>query len=123
MSVSTAWREIEEEQSSSRGMYRGKKSASTVVRLRKEKVDETFPSVEDSASHRDAHRPRHLGLPLGFAAQRPGHVPRIAFLDLNYPPAVAEPTPLLDAFRQGSANMDGWRDTPSRLSGAGRRGV
>jgi len=29
-----------------------------------------------------------LGLPLGLAAQRPGHVPRIAFLDLNYPPAV-----------------------------------
>ena len=64
-----------------------------------------------------------LVFPLRAAAQQPGHVPRIAFLDLNYPPAVAEPTPLLDAFRQGSSNMDGWRDTPSRLSGAGRRGV
>src|SRR5215468_7927608 len=42
-----------------------------------------------------------LGLPLGFAAQRPGHVPRIAFLDLNSPPAAGEPTPLLDAFRHG----------------------
>src|SRR4030095_5735264 len=42
-----------------------------------------------------------LGLPLGFAAQRPGHIPRIAFLDLNYPPAAGEPTPLLDAFRHG----------------------
>src|SRR5215468_11223434 len=73
MSVSTAWREGEEEQSSSRGMYRGKKSASTVVRLRKEKVDETFPSVEDSAAHRDAHRPRHPWAPAGIcgAAARP----------------------------------------------------
>jgi putative ABC transport system substrate-binding protein len=39
--------------------------------------------------------------PPGFAAQQPGYVPRIAFLDLNYPPAAAEPTPLLDAFRHG----------------------
>jgi len=36
-----------------------------------------------------------------LAAQRPGHVPRIAFLDLNDPPAAGEPTPLLDAFRHG----------------------
>jgi putative tryptophan/tyrosine transport system substrate-binding protein len=42
-----------------------------------------------------------LGLPRGLAAQRPGHVPRIAFLDLNDPPAAGEPTPFLDAFRHG----------------------
>jgi ABC-type uncharacterized transport system substrate-binding protein len=42
-----------------------------------------------------------LVFPLLAAAQQPGHVPRIAFLDLNPPPAAAEPTPLLDAFRQG----------------------
>src|SRR5215470_11645422 len=42
-----------------------------------------------------------LGLPLGLAAQQPGHVPRIAFLDLNDPPAAGEPTPLLEAFRHG----------------------
>src|SRR5215510_3817366 len=48
-----------------------------------------------------------LGLPLGLAAQRPGHVPRIAVLDLNSPPAPSEPTPLLDAFRQGLRDH-GW---------------
>src|SRR5215813_12210796 len=73
MSVSPAWREVEEEQSSSRGMYLGEKSASTVVRLRKEKVDETCHSVEDSAFHRDAHRPRPPRAPAGIggAAARP----------------------------------------------------
>ena len=48
-----------------------------------------------------------FGLPLGLAAQRPGHVPRIAFLDFNYPPAAAEPTPFLDAFRDG-LREHGW---------------
>src|SRR5262245_1462582 len=48
-----------------------------------------------------------LGLTRGFAAQEPGHVPRIAFLDLNYPPAAGEPTPLLDAFRHG-LREHGW---------------
>jgi putative ABC transport system substrate-binding protein len=48
-----------------------------------------------------------LGLPLGFAAQQPGHVPRIAVLDLNYPPGAGEPTPLLDAFRHGLLEY-GW---------------
>src|SRR5215470_6642644 len=42
-----------------------------------------------------------LGLPQGFAAQQPGHVPRIAFLDFNSPPAAGVPTLLLDAFRHG----------------------
>jgi len=42
-----------------------------------------------------------LVFPLLAAAQQPGHVPRIAFLDFNYPPAAAEPPPLLDAFRHG----------------------
>jgi putative ABC transport system substrate-binding protein len=42
-----------------------------------------------------------LVFPLLAAAQQPGQVPRIAFLDLNYQPAAAEPTPLLDAFRHG----------------------
>ena len=40
-----------------------------------------------------------LVLPLVAAAQRPGHVPRIAVLDLNFPPAASESAPLLDAFR------------------------
>src|SRR5215470_3614595 len=48
-----------------------------------------------------------LGLPQGFAAQQPGHVPRIAFLDFNSPPAADEPTPLLDAFRHGLREY-GW---------------
>src|SRR5215510_16341145 len=42
-----------------------------------------------------------LVFPLRAAAQQPGHVPRIAFLDLNDPPAAGEPTPFLDAFRHG----------------------
>ena len=48
-----------------------------------------------------------LGLPPVAAAQRLGHVPRIGFLDLNFPPAPAEPTPLLDAFRHGLGER-GW---------------
>src|SRR5215468_1953201 len=48
-----------------------------------------------------------LGLPRGLAAQQPGHVPRIAFLNLNSPPAAGEPTPLLDAFRHGLRDH-GW---------------
>src|SRR5262249_13994387 len=40
-----------------------------------------------------------LVLPLGPAAQRPGHVPRIAFLALNFPSAPSGPTRLLEAFR------------------------
>jgi putative ABC transport system substrate-binding protein len=47
------------------------------------------------------------GLPLVAAAQRPGQVPRIAFLDLNFPPASSEPSPLLDAFRHGLRER-GW---------------
>src|SRR5262249_11719094 len=46
-------------------------------------------------------------LPLGLAAQRPGHVPRIVFLDFNSPPAAGEPTPGLDAFRDG-LREHGW---------------
>jgi hypothetical protein len=37
-------------------------------------------------------------LPRVAAAQRPGHVPRIAVLDLNFPPSASEPTPFRDAF-------------------------
>src|SRR5262249_13307092 len=48
-----------------------------------------------------------LVFPLRAAAQQPGHVPRIAFLDLNPPPAAAEPTPLRDAFRHG-LREHGW---------------
>jgi putative tryptophan/tyrosine transport system substrate-binding protein len=48
-----------------------------------------------------------LRLPLVAAAQWPGHVPRIAFLDLNFPPSTSEPSPLLDAFRQGLRER-GW---------------
>ena len=45
-----------------------------------------------------------LGLPLVAAAQRPGHVPRIAVLELG--PA-SEPRPWLDAFRHGLRER-GW---------------
>src|SRR5262245_32461321 len=48
-----------------------------------------------------------LVLPLLVAAQRPGHVPQIAFLGLTSPPAASEPTPFLDAFRQGLRER-GW---------------
>ena len=48
-----------------------------------------------------------LVVPLVAAAQRPGHVPRIAFLDLNFPPAPSEPSPLHDAFRHGLRER-GW---------------
>jgi putative tryptophan/tyrosine transport system substrate-binding protein len=48
-----------------------------------------------------------LVLPLRAAAQRPGHVPQIAFLGLTSPPAASEPTPFLDAFRQGLRER-GW---------------
>src|SRR4029453_13418991 len=84
MSSSTAWREVEEEKSSSRGMYPGKKSAYTVVRLRKEKVDETCYSGEDSASHRDAHRPRHPRTTAGIcgAAARPCPADRFSLFQL-----------------------------------------
>jgi hypothetical protein len=36
-----------------------------------------------------------LVFPLLAATQQPGHIPRIAFLDVNYPPAAAESTPLV----------------------------
>ena len=44
-----------------------------------------------------------LGTPLPAEAQQPKKVPRIAVLDLNFPPSASEPTSLLnaDAFRQG----------------------
>ena len=48
-----------------------------------------------------------LSLPLVATAQRPAHVRRIAFLGLNFPPSPSEPTPLLDAFRQGLRER-GW---------------
>jgi putative ABC transport system substrate-binding protein len=48
-----------------------------------------------------------LSLPLGAAAQRPGHVPRIAVLNLNFPPSASEPTPFRDAFRHGLRER-GW---------------
>jgi putative ABC transport system substrate-binding protein len=48
-----------------------------------------------------------LGLPLVAAAQRPGQAPRIAFLDLNFPPAPSAPSPFLDAFRYGLRER-GW---------------
>ena len=61
-----------------------------------------------------------LVLPLVAAAQRPGHVPRIAFLDLNFPPAPSEPSPLHDAFRHGLRErgwVEGHTITIERLSG------
>jgi hypothetical protein len=48
-------------------------------------------------------------LPLVAAAQRPGHVPRIAFLGLNFPPSPVEPTPFLEAFRHGPRER-GWTE-------------
>src|SRR5215831_11982726 len=48
-----------------------------------------------------------LSLPLVATAQRPGQVRRIAFLGLNFPPSPSEPTPFLDAFRQG-LREHGW---------------
>jgi putative ABC transport system substrate-binding protein len=48
-----------------------------------------------------------LGLPLVAAAQRPEHVPRIAYLGFNFPPSASGPTPFLDAFRQGLREY-GW---------------
>src|SRR5215831_2640675 len=48
-----------------------------------------------------------LSRPLVAAAQRPGHVPRIAFLELNFPPPPSEPSPLREAFRQG-LREHGW---------------
>ena len=48
-----------------------------------------------------------LGLPLVATAQRPEQVPRIAFLDLNFPPAPSAPSPFLDAFRYGLRER-GW---------------
>jgi putative ABC transport system substrate-binding protein len=46
-------------------------------------------------------------LPLVAVAQRPSHIPRIAFLELNFPPSAPEPTPFLDTFRQGLRER-GW---------------
>jgi putative ABC transport system substrate-binding protein len=46
-------------------------------------------------------------LPLFAAAQRPAQVRRIAFLGLNFPPSASDPTPFLDAFRQGLRDR-GW---------------
>ena len=48
-----------------------------------------------------------LGLPLVAAAQRPGHVPRIAFLGINFPPSTSAPSPFRDEFRQGLRER-GW---------------
>lgn len=48
-----------------------------------------------------------LMLPLVAAAQRPAQVRRIAFLELNFPPAASQPTPFLDAFRHGLRER-GW---------------
>src|SRR5262245_12538112 len=48
-----------------------------------------------------------LSLSLVAAAQRPGHVPRIAFLGLNFPPSTSEPLPVLDGFLQGLRER-GW---------------
>jgi putative tryptophan/tyrosine transport system substrate-binding protein len=48
-----------------------------------------------------------LVLPRTATAQRPGHLPQIAFLGLTAPPATSEPTPFLDAFRQGLRER-GW---------------
>jgi putative ABC transport system substrate-binding protein len=45
--------------------------------------------------------------PLAAAAKQPAHVPRIAFLGYNFPPAASEPSPFLDAFRQG-LHERGW---------------
>jgi len=45
--------------------------------------------------------------PLAAAAKQPAHVPRIAFLGYNFPPAASEPSPFLDAFRQGLRER-GW---------------
>src|SRR5215467_7696618 len=41
-----------------------------------------------------------LSLPLVATAQRPGQVPRIAFLGFNFPPSTSAPTPFLEEFRQ-----------------------
>src|SRR5262249_26394547 len=41
------------------------------------------------------------------AAQRPGHVPRIAVLELSSPPSASEPTPWHEAFRHGLRER-GW---------------
>jgi len=48
-----------------------------------------------------------LMLPLFAAAQQPGHVPRIAYLGFNHPTSASEPTPFLDAFRDGLRER-GW---------------
>jgi len=48
-----------------------------------------------------------LVLPLVAAAQRPGHVPRIAYLGFTFPPSASEPRPFLDAFRQ-ALREHGW---------------
>jgi putative ABC transport system substrate-binding protein len=48
-----------------------------------------------------------LVLPLVAAAQQPAQGRRIAFLGLNFPPAASQPTPFLDAFRQGLRER-GW---------------
>ena len=48
-----------------------------------------------------------LVLPLCAVAQRPVHVPRIAFLGLGSPPAPSQSTPFLKAFRHGLRER-GW---------------
>ena len=48
-----------------------------------------------------------LGLPRVTAAQRPGQVPRIAFLGINFPPSTSAPSPFRDEFRQGLRER-GW---------------
>jgi putative ABC transport system substrate-binding protein len=48
-----------------------------------------------------------LALPRVAAAQRPGPVPRIGFVDLNFPPSASAPTPFLEAFRH-ALRAHGW---------------
>jgi|SoiMethySBSTD1v2_1073268.scaffolds.fasta_scaffold272492_2 putative tryptophan/tyrosine transport system substrate-binding protein len=48
-----------------------------------------------------------LVLPLVAVAQRPGHVPRIAVLELSSPPSASEPTSWHEAFRHGLRER-GW---------------
>lgn len=48
-----------------------------------------------------------FGMPWWATAQRPAHVPRIAYLGIESPPAASEPTPFLDPFRQALRER-GW---------------
>jgi hypothetical protein len=62
-------------------------------------------------------------LPLVVAAQRPGHVPRIALLEPGFPPSPPESTPFLDAFREGLRER-GWAEGHNlAIECAGPRGI